>query len=241
MKGAEDSSKVVLRTFNEELDRRLGGIPLPSVTLIEGPNDSGKSVLLYHLIHGCLKLGLRTCLLSSEGGGKVIVESVENLSLDLKKSFLMGELVVVQLLAEPGDRTDEERRWMLHSLLAYFDRKKEKFKVFAVDSLTALTIGLEDADLLGFFSRLREMRERDDLSFFVTIHTYAFTQDLLIRIRAMADTHLSLSIREVSGQLLKALQVLKIRGASKSTGDVITFEVEPSFGIKVLPYTQVKV
>jgi flagellar protein FlaH len=111
----------------------------------------------------------------------------------------------------------------------------------AVDSLTALTIGLEDADLLGFFSRLREMRERDGLSFFVTVHTYSFTQDLLIRIRAMADTHLSLSIREVSGQLLKTLQVLKIRGASKSTGDVITFEVEPGFGIKVLPYTQVKV
>jgi flagellar protein FlaH len=238
----DDSYKVVLRTYNEELDRRLGGIPLPSVTLIEGPNDSGKSVLLYHLIHGCLKLGLRTCLLSSEGGGKVIVESVENLGLDLKRGFLMGELVVVQLGANRGDLAEEEeKRWMLHSLLDYFNRKREKFKVFAIDSLTALTIGLVDADLLEFFSRLREMRERDGLSFFVTVHTYSFTQELLIRIRAMADTHLSLSIREVSGQLLKTLQVLKIRGASKSTGDVITFEVEPGFGIKVLPYTQVKV
>ncbi len=238
---ADDSSKVILRTYNEELDRRLGGIPLPAVTLIEGPNDSGKSVLLYHLIHGCLKLGLRTCLLSSEGGGKVIVESVENLGLDLRRSFLMGELVVVQLGAERRDLAEEEKRWILHSLLDYFNRKKEKFKVFAIDSLTSLAIGLIDADLLEFFSRLRGMREREGLSFFVTVHTYSFTQELLIRIRAMADTHLSLSIREVSGQLLKTLQVLKIRGASKSTGDVITFEVEPGFGIKVLPYTQVKV
>ncbi len=238
---ADNPSKVILRTFNEELDRRLGGIPLPSVTLIEGPNDSGKSVLLYHLIHGCLKLGLRTCLLSSEGGGKVIVESVENLGLDLKRAFLMGELVIVQLSADQSEGTSEERRWILHSLLAYFDRKKERFRVFAIDSLTTLTIGLDDSDLLGFFSRLREMRERDGLSFFVVVHTYSFTQELLIRIRAMTDTHLSLSIREVTGQLLKTLQVLKIRGASKSTGDVITFEVEPGFGIKVLPYTQVKV
>ena len=237
----ESGTKVLLRTYNEELDRKLGGIPLPSVTLIEGPNDSGKSVLLYHFVHGCIKAGLRTCLLSSEGGGKVIVESVENLGLDLKRAFLMGDLVVVQLRVEPSVQTAEERRSMLHALLEYFERKRERFGVFAVDSLTALTIGLDEGDLLGFFSRLREMREKDGLSFFVTVHTYSFPQDLLVRIRAMADTHLSLSIKEVSGQLLKTLQVLKIRGASKSTGDVITFEVEPGFGIKVLPYTQVKV
>ncbi|MEN3048484.1 MAG: ATPase domain-containing protein [Candidatus Caldarchaeales archaeon] len=232
---------MVLRTFNEELDRRISGIPLPSLVLIEGPNDSGKSVLLYHLIYGCVRLGRRVCLFSSEGGGRVLIESMRNLGLDATRHYLSGDLVVIPFGLDQLEVSQETLKRFLGRLLAYFRSKGDRYALYAVDSLTVLITGLQEKDTLAFFSDVRELRERGGLSFVFTVHPYSFSQDFMVRLRSMADVHLSLNIREVSGQILKTLQVLKVRGASKATGDVITFEVEPGFGIKVLPYTQVRV
>ncbi|MCS7117333.1 MAG: hypothetical protein NZ957_00910 [Thaumarchaeota archaeon] len=237
----EFEGTIVLKTFNEELDRRISGIPLPSLILIEGPNDSGKSVLLYHLLNGCVRLGQRACLFSSEGGGKVLVESMRNLGLETQRYYLSGDLTIIPFGLDQLEVSPETLKRILGYLLAYFRKRGDKFALYAVDSLTLLITGLQEKDTLAFFSDVRELRERSGLSFVFTIHPYSFSQDFMVRLRSMADVHLSLNIREVSGQILKTLQVLKVRGANKATGDVITFEVEPGFGIKVLPYTQVRV
>ena len=39
---------------------------------------------------------------------------------------------------------------------------------------------------------------------------------------------------------MKALEVAKIRGAEKSTGNVISFEVEPSLGMRIVPITKAR-
>ena len=45
----------VVSTGNSEIDKKLGGgIPLGSMTLIEGESDSGKSVLNQQMIWGSL-------------------------------------------------------------------------------------------------------------------------------------------------------------------------------------------
>ncbi len=47
-------------------------------------------------------------------------------------------------------------------------------------------------------------------------------------------------LEEVGDQVVKALEVSKIRGAEKSTGNVISFDVEPNLGMRIVPITRAK-
>ena len=39
---------------------------------------------------------------------------------------------------------------------------------------------------------------------------------------------------------MKVIEVSKVRGATKTTGNVVSFDVEPNFGIKIIPITKAK-
>jgi flagellar protein FlaH len=56
----------------------------------------------------------------------------------------------------------------------------------------------------------------------------------------MCDAHLRLRVEEVGTQLVKVLEVAKVRGAAKSTGNIISFDVEPNLGMRIIPVTKAK-
>lgn len=56
----------------------------------------------------------------------------------------------------------------------------------------------------------------------------------------MCDAHLRLRVEEVGTQLVKVLEVSKVRGAAKSTGNIVSFDVEPGLGMKIIPVTKAK-
>jgi flagellar protein FlaH len=238
---SEKARHSVLKLLNEELDRRIGGISLPSLIVIEGPNDSGKSVLSYQIIYGALSMGLKVCLISSEGGGRIVVKNMESLSFEAMKHYLTGRLHVVSFYVKNTRWRPEYSKLVMERLVAYINSKCDRFDLLVVDSLTVFVTGGDQEDVLTFLSRLRMISEKSGVSMVFTVHPYALTQETLIRIRSLADAHFLLSIKEVGDKIFKTMQILKIRGASKSSSQTISFDVDPAFGIKILPYTQVKV
>jgi flagellar protein FlaH len=74
----------------------------------------------------------------------------------------------------------------------------------------------------------------------LTAHGYAFPENLLIRIKSICDAHLHLRIEEAGDQMIKSLEVAKIRGARKSTGNIVSFDVDPGFGLRIIPVSKVK-
>ena len=56
----------------------------------------------------------------------------------------------------------------------------------------------------------------------------------------MCDAHLGLRVEEVGEQFVKILEVSKIRGASKTTGNIVTFDIEPNMGIRIIPISKAK-
>lgn len=57
----------------------------------------------------------------------------------------------------------------------------------------------------------------------------------LSRIRSACDAHLRLRIEEVGDKLVKVLEVAKVRGADKNTGNIMSFDVDPGTGMRVMP------
>ena len=74
----------------------------------------------------------------------------------------------------------------------------------------------------------------------ITLHSYAFDESMFIRIRSICDAHLRLRTEEIGDQLVKVLEVAKIRGAEKTTGNVVSFDVEPGMGMRIVPITKAK-
>jgi len=63
------------------------------------------------------------------------------------------------------------------------------------------------------------------------VHADVFSDSALGRMISICDVYLRLRIATAGDRLVKRLEVNKVRGASKVTGRIIAFDVEPGVGI----------
>ena len=87
-----------IRIGIEELDRGIGGgIPHPSLIIIEGEHGSGKTVLSQYVIKAFLDNGLRVLSITSEATVKEYLSMMDSLGLKATDSFLSNRLLITPL------------------------------------------------------------------------------------------------------------------------------------------------
>ena len=233
---AEREAKRSISTGNNELDKKMGGgIPTGSLTLIEGQSDAGKSVLVQQLAWGALQDGFRVLFYTTENTVKSLLAQMTDLGLDIEDYFLLGQ---ISIYAVP-QAFNEEQSVSIFQMLRQHIAQREDVDLVIVDSLTSFVSNVDDKETLTFFTLCKEFCDRNRTVMF-TMHSYAFSEQMFIRLRSICDAHMRLRVEEVGDQLVKALEVAKIRGAEKSTGNVISFEVEPGLGMRIIPITKAK-
>ncbi len=238
----QDSVQVhnVVSTGNREIDQKMGGgIPVGSLTLMEGESGAGKSVLANQLTWGALREGRRVVLYTTENTFPSFVRHMISLNLDVTDYLLMGRL---KLYPMPLSKPDWPVRRVLQAVEESMRRLPADF--FVVDSLTglgahALLRETDESSLIGFFEKLREVCEQGK-TVVTVVHSYAFDERMLIRLRSLCDADLRLRIEEVGDQLVKVLEVAKVRGAEKKTGNIVAFDVEPGIGMRIIPVSKAK-
>ena len=93
---------------------------------------------------------------------------------------------------------------------------------------------------VDFFSACKNLCDRGRTILLVA-HSYAFDEEALSRSRSLCDAHFRLRLEQMGDRLVKILEVLKVRGADRPTGDIVTFEVEPKVGMRIIPMSKAKV
>jgi flagellar protein FlaH len=234
------SSEVSAINFgNPALDRGIGGVPLPSLMLVEGPNDSGKSVLCQQLAYGATEMGLSVKYMTTENTFITLVKQMDELSYNVTKKVISGSFSITTLHTQ-GLPWNAALASLYLETMARFILEDTKSTLIVIDSLTSVAAQATPDSVLKFFAELRTSLDETNRCIVVTLHPYALVSDLLVRIRSMCDGHLVLSIRESRGKLLKSLEVSKLRGAKMKSLGTLTFDVEPDLGIKVSPLTSMK-
>lgn len=229
-------AKRPISTGNPEFDKKIGGgIPEASLTLIEGQSDAGKSVLSQQLMWGGLQAGRRVVLYTSENTTRSLLRQMESLSLDISDFFLMGRINIYPV---PPGLTEEQAQDAFQVLLQHI-AELQGYDIVVVDSLTTFVSHVAEHETLSFFTACKDFCDQGKTLMF-TMHSYAFSEQMFIRIRSICDAHLRLRIEEVGDQLVKVLEVAKVRGAEKTTGNIITFDVEPNLGMRIMPITKAK-
>ena len=229
-------NKEILTSGNMEIDKKMGGgIPAGSLTLIEGANDTGKSVLTQQLMWGGLQQGFIFATYTTENTIKSLLKQMESLSLDVSDFFIFGNLKIYPIHVEGVEWAADIP--FLDYIVA--DVKSKQQEVIVLDSLTVFVSDATEADILNFFAACKNLCDQGK-TILITVHTFAFNEELLTRVRSICDAHLSLKKEEVGEKLVKTIEVAKIRGAQKTTGNVIAFEVEPQFGLRIIPVSRAK-
>jgi len=223
----------IISSGNGEIDRRLGGgIPLGSLTLIEGENDTGKSALCQQFTYGGLLQGYRIAYYTTENTTKSLLAQMESLSLDVSDFYAWGYLRIFPIHLEGVEWNVEQMKRILHLLADHIKFIKEN--VIFIDSLTMFTIYSTEDDILEFLTKLKNLCDKGK-TIFITLHQHAFKEDTLVRVRSACDCHLFLRKEQVGDRYVCILEVAKIRGAKKTTGNIVSFEVVPGFGLKIIP------
>lgn len=134
----EMPDRTILSTGNTELDKKIAdGLPLQSLSLIEGENDTGKSVLTQQIIWGALKQGFNVDLFSTENTSKSFLTQMESMSLDISDHFAWGYLRVFPMHVVGFEWTKEKMQGTLERMIAYIEQSKAE--VIVIDSLTLFT------------------------------------------------------------------------------------------------------
>ena len=229
-------TKDVISTGHLEIDRKLGGgIPLGSLTLVEGESDAGKSVFTQQVTWGCVNNDYKVLMFTAESTIRSMIKQMDSLGLGILDHLLLGNIKIYtmkpsQIKDDPGRTFDTILNTVSKSMI---------FNLVIVDSLTPIVANSSDGAILTYFEECKTLCDKG-YSIINTVHTYAFTQDIMIRIRSACDAHLRFMIEKVGDKLVKTLEVAKIRGAAQSTGNIMTFEVEPEVGMKIMPMSRAK-
>ncbi len=231
--------KATLSTGNTELDKKIAdGLPLQSLTLIEGENDTGKSVLTQQIIWGAMKQGLNVDLFSTENTTKSFITQMESMSLDISDYFAWGYLRIFPMHVVGFEWTADKMQGILQRMIDHMEQSRAE--IIVIDSLTLFTEYAKQDTVLTFFTNCKNLVDNGK-TILITLHTYAFEEDALVRIRSICDAHLLMKKALVGGKYVMMLEVMKVRGARKTTGNIISFEVHPGYGMKIIPISLAKV
>ena len=137
-----------------------------------------------------------------------------------------------------GDDEDTAGRFRL--LLKHFDKLPGHFKLIIVDSITLLVAHSDQVANVDFFSACKNLCDQGRTILLVA-HSYAFDEEVLSRTRSLCDAHFRIRLEQMGDRMVKILEVLKVRGADRATGDVVTFEVEPKVGMRIIPMSKARV
>ena len=233
----ERERKRSITSGNLELDKKMGGgIPEGSLTLIEGQSDAGKSVLVQQLCWGGLRDGFRVLVYTTENTSRSLITQMQDLGLDIEDYFLLGKM---NIYAVPQAFTADQSLQVFQRLRQHIAQLAANFDIVVVDSMTTFVSHVDDQETLTFFTLCKEFCDLNKTLIF-TMHSHAFSEQMFIRLRLICDAHMRLRVEEVGDQLVKVLEVAKIRGAEKSTGNIISFDVEPHLGMRIVPITKAK-
>lgn len=230
----QKKTRPIISSGNVELDSRMGGgLPGGSLVLIEGGSGSGKSVLSQQIMYGALKDGFRVSLFTSESTVRSIVPQMSSIDMDILDFLLMRRMRVYPV---EFSRIGEDATKRLFRAMT----KEVKSDVIVVDSLTsAMTSDTDPSCILNFFEEAKRLCDTGK-TVIVTVHPGGAVANFLDRLRSICDANLVL-LSEADGQrMVKMLKVVKIRGAASVTGSIVGFEVEPGWGMRVIPISKAR-
>lgn len=229
-------SSGIISSGSPDIDRFLGGgIPYQTLMLLEGASASGKSTLAQQFVWGALTTGESATLYITEQTLQNCLRQMSSLGQDVRDYFLLHHLEIFPIAAISNG---VELSQVFEDLANHLESQQDR-RVIVVDSLSTFVETNVIGHLHSFLARCKILCDAGKV-IICTIHSDVFDKSSMAQVRAVCDAHLRLEVTKSRGQLLKKLEVSKIRGAELPTGNILEFQIHPGLGIKIVSRSQAR-
>jgi len=213
-----------------------GGIPLATLTFLEGATDSGKSVLCQHLAVGALHSGCGVAYFTSQHTTESLTTQMASIGLDVSDDLEEEKMCVYPV--EGTDR-DEDSGPFLALLGQQIESLISQYGLVIADAITSLAETSDDRAIISFVSNCKRLT-RDGRTIILVADPYAFRQDTLHRIRAQCDTHITLWTESLGRRQVKTLEVRKVNNTHLEKDNQVSFDVRPKMGMSIIPVSRAR-
>lgn len=223
---------------SQQLNQMLGGgIPLGSLTFIEGTPKSGKSVLCQHTIHESLLDGHGVTCFVSDTTASDLRDQMRSIGLHVS-AYVRSETLRIRPVIGPSLVEDPDHVFtpdqMMGALAQEFERIPENH-VIIVDDITALASESEDRTTLRFFSSCRRLCD-DGRTIILAAQSYAVDERMLLRLRDLCDAYLRLKVEQLGAKQGTTVEVVRANKVELHTSNIVSFEVRPEVGIQTVAF-----
>ena len=221
-----------------KLDTALGGgLPVGGLALIEGPSDSGKSVICQYLMHGAISDGWEVAYFSSARLDQDLGQQMNSIGLDLPSGAHQDRLSVHTIQrAFSGDGTGSP----IDDLVSEIESLPQSCGLVVIDGITEISMVSEPRTVMGFFATFQRLCSTGR-AIVVVAQSAAFDSSLLSRLRQLCNSHISMSNESVRGRPVSSLNATKLNNVEKAKMNGFFFKVEAEIGVNVVPVAQVKI
>jgi flagellar protein FlaH len=116
----------------------------------------------------------------------------------------------------------------------YISNSFKETNAVIIDSLSLLTVFADETKILDFFTQCKYL-VANGMSIIITIHPNDISSDIAQRVTGSVDVYLKLGLTSIGGTDVKTMKIVKLIGAEVKPESNFAFEVDQSFGIKVVP------
>ena len=213
-----------------------GGVPLNTVTLIEGASSAGKSVLCQHLTYGALADGHDTVYFTSDQTPESLSAQMESIGLEVS-AYLPDKLQIYPLPVREEDETPES---LLSIAVQHFRQLPPECEFIVVDAITALAAPCPEGAVINFFTSCKRLCAQGK-TVVLSVDSYAFGSEMFARLGTLCDSYLSLRSEKVREKAVRTLEVRKVNTIELSRDNMISFVVESDVGMHVIPFSKSRV
>jgi len=227
---------IPLGTQVSNLEKAMdGGFRVGTLSLIEGPGATGKSVMCQYVASGALGEGLSVGYFTSQHTPRSLEAQASSIGMDWSKSMESERLVVYPL---PPPVTGQDSAALFTELALDMERAQTKHEVLIVDAITNLASSSQGQTIIGFFTTCKRLTNMG-LTILLVTHSVAFNTDLLIRAASLCETHLTLRTGKIRDKVILVVKVTKLDDVILNNNEV-SFEIEAGRGISIIPYSSAK-
>ncbi|WP_243684645.1 ATPase domain-containing protein [Methanosarcina barkeri] len=149
-----------------------------------------------------------------------MLNNMESLKQDISDYFIIGRLRIFEINASYVEESPELSNNLLGRMLECVNDCEEE--LILIDSLTILAVSASENTLLNFFRECLKLCDKEK-TILISVHGYAFSQEVLYRLRSVCDSCLELRIEQVGDKLIKTMEIQKLRGAKKNYWKYVKF------------------
>ena len=223
------AKEFIISTSNDEFDRSLGGgFPLKSLTLITGPQGSGKTILSQQICYGALKNGKTVTYITSQQMVEDLLNNMENMSWNVNDYFLNDKFKIIPVYTRI--RQVLESPWLLELLEEVITDDKNDFIV--IDSLAHFATDRDQKRLTNFFILMKGLTGNgktviiNSPQYFIEKLDYEY-------VKTVCTVILELTMKDQKDSILRILKLIKFQTVGERFQAIIPFEVDPAVGIRI--------